>query len=211
MAEKSRWYSVKLSIAIAIIFVLNMVFYDFFFSNFALISSEAFIKPWMFVTHMFLHSGYLHLIYNLIALLLFGSILERVIGSKNFIAIFFITGIISGIAAVFFYNAAVGASGAIFGVMGCLAVLRPRMPVWIYGVPMPMIIAIVVWAGVDVFGMLVAIPGDNIAHASHLFGMVIGIAAGLWVRGDYKEHEKKEVKYEIISDHELEEWEEKYM
>lgn len=213
MSEKTKWYSVKLSLVIVIAFVLTLIFPEFMYSNFALISSEAFMKPWMFVTHMFLHSGYLHLIYNLIALLLFGSILERVIGSKKFMIIFFAAGIISGIAATFFYPATVGASGAIFGVMGCLAVLRPRLPVWIYGIPMPMIIAIVVWVGIDVFGMIFQIPGDNIAHASHLFGMVLGITAGLWIRADYKEQKKKkdEIKYEIISDHDLDEWEKKYM
>lgn len=212
MSGKSQWYSVKLGIVIVIVFVLSLFFQDFFFSSFALISSEVFIKPWMLVTHMFLHSGYLHLIYNLIALLLFGSILERLIGSRNFMVIFFAAGIVSGIAAVFFYNAAVGASGAIFGLMGCLAVQRPRMPVWIYGIPMPMIIAIAVWAGIDVFGMLIAVPGDNIAHASHLFGMVLGIAAGLWIRKDYKEQKKSnKVEYEIVSEHDLEEWEKRYM
>ena len=208
MPEKFEWYSVKLSLIIFIAYIISIAFHDFIFSNFAMISSEAFVKPWMFVTHIFLHGGITHLIFNLFALLLFGSILEKVIGSKKFLLIFFIAGIVSAFGDVLFYPAAVGASGAIFGVMGCLAVLRPKLIVWAYGIPMYMVVAIFIWAFLDLAGIFYP---DNVAHAAHLFGMAFGIASGLWIRSEYKEPRKQEVKYEILSDEELDEWEEKYM
>jgi len=208
MPGRFEWYSVKLSVIIFLVYLISLAFHDFIFSNFAMISSEAFVKPWMFVTHIFLHGGLLHLAYNLFALLLFGSILEKIVGSKKFLLIFFIAGIISAFGDVLFYHAAVGASGAIFGILGCLAVLRPKMIVWAVGVPMYMIVAIVIWALLDLAGIFYP---DNVAHAAHLFGMAFGIAAGLWIRSEYKEPKKQEVKYEIVSDEELDEWEEKYM
>ncbi|UCD07037.1 MAG: rhomboid family intramembrane serine protease, partial [Candidatus Aenigmatarchaeota archaeon] len=153
MPEKFEWYSVKLSLIIFIAYIISIAFPDFIFSNFAMISSEAFVKPWMFVTHIFLHGSFMHLAFNLFALLLFGSILENIVGSKNFLIIFFVAGIVSGFADVLFYPAAVGASGAIFGILGCLAMLRPKMIVWVIGVPMYMIIAIVIWALLDFAGI----------------------------------------------------------
>jgi len=162
----------------------------------------------MFVTHIFLHGGLLHLGYNLFALLLFGSILEKLIGSKKFLLIFFIAGIASAFGDVLFYPAAVGASGAIFGIMGCLAILRPKLIVWAYGIPMYMIVAIAIWAFLDLTGIFYP---DNVAHAAHLFGLVFGIASGLWIREEFKKSKKQELRYEVISDQELDEWEEKYM
>lgn len=211
MSGEFRWYSIKLSIIISIIFLISIPFHDFLFSNFSLISSEAFAKPWMFVTYIFLHDGYLHLIYNLIALLLFGVILERIIGSGNFLMLFFISGIVSGFATIFFYNAAVGASGAIFGVMGTVAVLRPKMVIWVYMIPMYMILAVAVWAAIDMFGLLYPYPGDITAHAGHLFGMAYGIVYGFYLRKRYREPKRREVRHEVISDEELDEWERRYM
>jgi hypothetical protein len=211
MSERLKWYSIKIGAIIFIVYIISLGFPDFIFSNFSLISSEAFAKPWMFVTHIFLHDGYLHLIYNLIALLLFGTILERTIGSRNFLLVFFISGIVAGFATIFFYDVAVGASGAIFGVMGTIAVLRPKMVIWVYMIPMYMMVAVCVWAAIDMFGLLYPYPGDRIAHAAHLFGMAYGIAYGLYLRNRYREPKKQGVKYEVVSNEELDEWERRYM
>lgn len=209
MPEKFEWYAVKLSIVIFIVYIITVMYPDFIYSNFAMISSEALIKPWMFVTHIFLHGGLLHLGSNLFALLLFGSILEKTVGSKKFLIIFFAAGIVSGFADLIFYTSAVGASGAIFGIMGSLAVIRPKLIVWVMGIPMYMIIAVFIWALLDLGGMFYQ---SNIAHAAHLFGMVFGIAVGLWIRIKHREPKRKhEVKYEVVSDADLDDWERRYM
>jgi len=82
---------------------------------------------WRFVSAIFLHDGIIHLIYNLFALALFGFILEKLIGSKRFLIVFFASGIIANLIAVNFYNSSLGVSGAIYGILGCLVILKPLM------------------------------------------------------------------------------------
>jgi membrane associated rhomboid family serine protease len=208
MPGRFEWYSLKLTVIIFAAYLITIAFPGFVYSNFAMISSDALAKPWMFVTHIFLHGSFIHLAFNLFALLLFGSILERITGSKKFLVIFFAAGVVSAFGDLFFYPAAVGASGAIFGILGCLAVLRPKLIVWVYGIPMYMVVAIVIWAFLDLAGIFYP---DDIAHAAHLFGMGFGIASGFWMRSEHRETGKGEVKYEVVSDEELDEWEKKYM
>ena len=122
------------------------------------------------------------------ALVMFGSIVEKVIGTKRFLIVYFLSGILAGLGGTLFYDAMLGASGAIYGVLGSLAVLRPKMTVWAYGVPMPMIVAVFFWALFDLIGMFA--PGE-VAHAAHLFGMLIGIIMALFWRKLFREHTEK--------------------
>ncbi len=210
MAGRFGWYAVKLGIAIFIVYIITVMYPEFVYSNFAMVSSEALVKPWMFVTHIFLHGSLVHLASNLFALVLFGSILEKSVGSGKFLIIFFLAGIFSGFADLLFYTSAVGASGAIFGVLGALAAIRPKLIVWVMGIPMYMVVAVLIWALLDLAGFFYP---DSIAHAAHLFGMALGVAAGLWMRSGFREPKRKraEVRYEIVSDEELDDWERRYM
>jgi membrane associated rhomboid family serine protease len=181
--------------------------------NMLLVSSQVMQRPWTVISHIFLHVDARHLYFNMFALALFGSILEKYIGSKNFLMVFFSTGIVSSIADVLFYPATLGASGAVFGLLGCLTIIRPKQVVWALGVPMYIIIAAVIWILLDLTGMFYP---DNIAHASHLFGMGSGMLIGFQLRGKYKAggpRKPKEVHGEedAISEKELDEWEKKYM
>src|SRR3989338_8864705 len=95
------------------------------------VPATALAHPWTFVTSIFLHAGLTHLFFNMWALFVFGPLLERRIGEKKFYALFFLSGIVGNLAFVLFYPANVlglGASGAIFGVIGALAVLMPNLP-----------------------------------------------------------------------------------
>ena len=116
---------------------------------------------------------------HMFALVLFGSILENEIGTKKFLSLFFLAGLFASIASIPFYNAVLGASGAIFGVIGALAVLKPKMTVWVYGMPMPMIIASLVWAAIDVLGVFIP---SNVANIAHLSGIFVGIIFGFIIR-----------------------------
>ncbi|MDD5416809.1 MAG: rhomboid family intramembrane serine protease, partial [Candidatus Aenigmarchaeota archaeon] len=122
--------------------------------------------------------------YNMFALGLFGFILEQIVGTKKFLMIYFVSGLVAAVGSIMFYSASLGASGAIMGILGCLAVLRPKMTVYISYVPMPMILAAVVWIGGDLIGM---VAPDQVAHAAHLFGMFFGIAIGLYYRKQFGE------------------------
>ena len=171
---------------IFIIFLLQ-VFIEGFTDYFILDTRLVLFKFYTLVTAIFLHSGIPHLFYNLFGLALFGSILEHVIGSKRFLILFFVAGLAASLISIPFYARVLGASGAIFGILGMLGVLRPKLTVWVYSMPMPMILALFVWAAADMLGVFVPTDTANIAH---LGGLGIGVVAGLYYRTQFKE--KKE-------------------
>lgn len=202
---KFQWYAIKLSIACIFIFILQ-VSYPTITDDFALLAKDALSRPWILLTSVFLHGGAEHLLSNIFALALFGSILEKIIGGRRFLIIFFASGLVAGIGSALFYEAALGASGAIFGIIGCLTALRPKMMVWVYGAPMPMMVAAGFWATMDLLGVFYP---TNIANIAHLCGLVLGIIIGLFMRKKFAEI--KESKEKPLSDKELKEWEENYI
>lgn len=201
-----RYYALWLSGIIALIFLLQLAFPQIT-DNFKLVSSDAWDRPWILISSIFLHANIGHLLYNLFGLALFGTILESVIEGKNFIALFFISGIAASFSVIPFYSSALGASGAIFGVIGALAVLRPGMVVWVSYMPMPMFAAAIFWAIGDFFGILM--PGE-IANAAHLGGLACGVIAGLMMREKYGLKKEKRASLNIPKK-EWEMWEEKHM
>lgn len=205
MPEKFRWCALILVGIIILVYFLQIGF-PLQAEWLVLISSKALARPWSVFTYMFLHGDISHLFFNMFALALFGSVLESIIGYRKFLIVFFSAGIASGIVTTFFYSAIIGASGAIFGVIGVLGAIRPRMAILAMGVPMPMILAVVIWAVLDLLGTFYP---DQIAHFGHLAGLVFGLAAGLKLRAKYKLVEKKEKV--ALTEEELDEWEEKYM
>ena len=62
----------------------------------------AIFKPYQLITHMFLHGGFLHILFNMYALWLFGSVLERIWGAKKFLIFYFVCGLAAGLAEMFF-------------------------------------------------------------------------------------------------------------
>jgi len=140
--------------------------------------------PWMFITSVFLHANFSHLFFNMIALFFFGTSLERLIGKRNFIILFLFSGVVGNLGYLITtrnpYIPAIGASGAIYGVIGALATLAPFMLVYVYGmVPLPMIVAAILWGLLDFTGLLVP---SEIAHGAHLGGMFVGVCFGLYCR-----------------------------
>src|SRR3989338_6163536 len=134
---------------IFIIFILQKLMPGF--TDLFILDSRLVIpKVWTLFTAIFLHSGIVHILYNLFALALFGSVLEHIIGSKKFLVLFFVSGLVASLAGLPFYTRVLGASGAIFGILGMLGILRPKMTVWVYSIPMPMILALFVWGAGDV-------------------------------------------------------------
>lgn len=139
--------------------------------------------PWTLLTSMFLHGGMVHLFFNGFALYMFGPYLERIIGSTRFLLIYFGAGLAGSLAyAASFYLGilpqsipALGASGAIFGILGAVAVLRPNLMILMWFVPMPMKYAALVWVALSLFETLNVAGG--IAGAAHLGGLVLGAAA----------------------------------
>lgn len=167
-----------ISSIIFIVFIIQTIV-PHFTETFYFLPSNAINEPWRFITSIFLHAGFLHLFLNLYAFILFGSILERKIGSSELIKIFFLSGFFG---SLFYYLAtiininpglpALGASGAVFGIMGAAAVFFPNLVIFILFIPMRMKQAIIFWFILEFLGTFNINSG--IASAAHLGGLVIG-------------------------------------
>jgi membrane associated rhomboid family serine protease len=205
-----KFYAVKLSLVIVIVFVLQLVVNGF--SDLFVLNSGSWFEPWRFLTSIFLHANLLHIVLNLFALLFFGSVLEKFIGGKGFLLVFFSTGILANLIAVNFYSSSLGASGAIFGIIGALVFIRPGMPVWAFGLPMPMVVAGIVWAGADIigtYGFFVGNPMDNTGNIAHLSGMFFGFVFGYFYRRKLGKTVKK--MNVSIDENEIRKWEDIYL
>jgi membrane associated rhomboid family serine protease len=125
---------------------------------------------------MFAHGGFFHLLFNMFVLWMFGTMLERIWGPKRFFIFYFACGLAAGFAHLLLQNApAVGASGAIMGLLAAFAYLFPNTQLIMFPIPVPIKAkyAIALLAAYDIFGG-VSSSGDNIAHFAHLGGLVMG-------------------------------------
>ena len=157
-----------------------------FTGSITLVSAFVWQRPWTLLTSIFAHANIVHILFNGYALALFGSILEEKVGTFRFITVFLLAGLASGFASTFFYGAVLGASGAIFGILGALAVLEPFMTVFVYYIPLPMFVAAFIWAALDALGFVTGVQAGglgNVANAGHIAGLATGILAGLILRG----------------------------
>lgn len=206
MATKMRYYSLVLvAVCVAAFFLQAAV--TGFTEAFLLDSFEVAAKPWILVTSIFLHGSGSHLIFNMFALFLFGLMLERFIGSNKFLLVFFITGVIASIGSAFMYSASLGASGAVYGVIGMLAAIRPKMLVWAYGVPMPMVAAAGFYLLLDLAGLFFP---SNVANAAHIAGLISGVVMGLFLQ-EPKTEEENERHEKQVSDEEFNQWEDEWL
>ena len=155
--EKFRFYAFWLCLICIGVFIVQILVPGF--TNALILNQASYFEPWRFLTSIFLHGGFAHLLYNLFALALFGSILEKLIGGKKFLLVFFLSGLLANLVSVNFYSSSLGASGAIYGILGCLTVIRPKMFVWVYSLPMPMFLAAILWIAGSVIGVFIP---DNV-------------------------------------------------
>ncbi|MFH1222603.1 MAG: rhomboid family intramembrane serine protease [Candidatus Micrarchaeota archaeon] len=164
-----------ITLALLLLCIAAFLFQDpWMLQNFSLISGLTFSEPWRLVTSMFLHADFMHLLFNMFALLMFGLYLERKVGRTWFLIIYLASGIIGGLGFQAFSapgDMAIGASGAIFGIIGALVVLEPKMTVYVYLIPLPIAVAGILYALIEVVGMGQV---DNIAHSAHLLGLAGG-------------------------------------
>lgn len=201
------YWALKLCGILIFIFIIQQIF-PFITLEFKLVSADIFTRPWILFTSVFLHGGILHLCYNLFALALFGTITEKVIGSRRFLLLFIVAGILASFGSSFLYTSALGASGAIFGILGCLVMLRPKGTAFVLGVPMPLWIAAIVWGALDITGLFAP---DKIANLAHLIGLAIGLLYGLTLRKRFAITTKQKRYEPWPDDYTIEQWEDRYM
>jgi membrane associated rhomboid family serine protease len=136
---------------------------------------------WQLVTYIFLHGGVFHLLFNLLALWMFGGDLEGSWGSKKFLRYFLFCGIGAGICTVLFtpypYQRipVIGASGAIYGILLAFGWLFPNRLIYIYFLfPIPAKYFVIIFGLIEFFSSIEG-RGGGIAHLTHLGGLLFGL------------------------------------
>jgi membrane associated rhomboid family serine protease len=139
---------------------------------------------WQLGTYMFLHGGLFHILFNMLALWMFGTELERIWGTRYFLKFYLVTGIGAGALTVLFsllpfgfaqqvhYSNVIGASGAIYGLLLAYAMYFPDRPIYMYFVfPIPAKIFVAIMGAIAFLSSL----GDSggVANATHLGGLVV--------------------------------------
>ena len=125
---------------------------------------------------MFVHAGFWHIFANMLTLYFFGSYFSGLVGRGKFLFVYFAGGIAGNLlfwALSHPLSLAVGASGAVFAIAGGLVVLRPRLPVMIFPIPLP----IPLFAAV-IGGFLILSFMPSVAWQAHLGGLLVGLLAG---------------------------------
>ena len=146
-------------------------------------------EPYQLVTHMFAHGGFFHILFNMYALWMFGSVLERVWGPKRFLIFYLACGLGAAVAQMFVGAPAIGASGAVMGLLAAFAYLFPNTEFYILPFPFPIKAKymVAIYAAIDLFGGLHPGQADNIAHFAHLGGLVMGfILVIIWNKTNKK-------------------------
>ena len=134
---------------------------------------------WTILTHMFLHGGFSHLFFNIFALFFIGPELERRIGGRNFLIVYLVSGMFAGFGYILlssYWVGVIGASGAIYGILACLAILAPYMTIYIIPFPIPIKIIYLIPLFV-IINLLMIQPG--VAYMAHLSGLLVGILFGV--------------------------------
>jgi len=167
------------------VFVLEFFSYQFASVNFrwfALVPVEVVFggRIWELFTYLFLHGGITHLLFNMLALWMFGMDLERDWGTRRFLRYYFLCGISAGLTVVAAglllgdaYARTIGASGAIYGVLLAYGVLYPdRTVLFFFLFPMKAKYFVMIIGGIVFLNSFQG--GGNVSHVAHLGGMVFG-------------------------------------
>ena len=191
-----------------IMFVATLVNEDFMIRTFAMFYPVSpLFRWWQPLTHMFMHGGWWHFLFNMYTLVMFGMVVERALGTKKFLILYFVTGLgavalHTGVEWLDIHRLAasasptaqtdiidmlrtpmVGASGAIYGVLVAFAMLYPeaRMTLIFPPVTLDAKWMVIIFVGIE---LLTGITGTQvgIAHFAHLGGALFGFLLILYWR-----------------------------
>lgn len=134
------------------------------------------------VTSGFLHVNWMHLIFNMLSLFFFSGGLVGFLGPLQFLLIYFVSMVGGNLLSLLIYKnqgdyTAVGASGAVCGVIFAAIALFPGMQVGLFFIPIPGWLYGLLYVGYSIYG--VRSKRDNIGHEAHLGGALIGMAVAL--------------------------------
>lgn len=150
----------------------------------ALTPIDVWSHPWQLITSVFTHKDFYHIFANMFTLYFFGSSVMQLLGTRRFLFIYLLGGIVGSLFFValapwldkqYFY--VIGASGAVFSLGGALSVMRPQMRVMIFPIPAPIPLWIAVLGSVVLLSFL-----SNVAWEAHLGGLLFGAAVGYFYK-----------------------------
>lgn len=160
------------------------------------------LRIWQLATYMFLHGGVFHILFNMLTLWMFGTEIERRMGTRAFLKFYFVTGIGAGaltvlfsllplgIAADLYRSIIIGASGAVYGLLLAYALYFPDRPIYMYFVfPIPAKYFVLIMGVLAFYASLAEHSG--VANATHLGGLLV---AYLYLTGG-RMHPLAELKY----------------
>jgi len=167
--------------------------------------------PWQLFTYMFLHGGFAHIFFNMLALWMFGMELENTWGSRKFLIYYLLCGLGAAISNVLVapligqVGPTVGASGAVYGVLVAFGMLFPDRPIYIYFLlPIRAKYFVAIYMAMEVFQGVTG-TSDGVAHFAHLGGAAVGLLYvlvdrgtlpfGSWLRGLTTRHEEVPLGY----------------
>ncbi len=183
---------VNFIIYIASLVLIKMGYRNEFVGNLGLASNLFTEKPWTIITNMFTHTEFWHIFGNMITLFFFGQVIYKLVGTKWFLLLYFVGGIIGNLFFIWLgspLSIVIGASGAVYALAGALMVMMPKMQVAVWGIlPMPL------WAVILLFFVLWSIPGvfsdiagqSQVAWQAHLGGLAAGLITGFFFRRRYR-------------------------
>lgn len=137
-------------------------------------------RIWQPFTYLFLHGGFSHLLFNMLALWMFGSALEMEWGMRRFLFYYFLTGVGGALTVILFspfsLSVTIGASGAVLGLLLAFGVLHPNQPIFIYGIfPVKAKWMVLATGVLTVWGSWAGM-GGGVSYLAHLGGMAFGFA-----------------------------------
>jgi membrane associated rhomboid family serine protease len=188
-----------------VLFVLNVIVGDAMTLRLGLSPQAVFeqFALWQPFTYMFLHStsGFGHILFNMLALWMIGTELERTWGTRFFVKYYVITGIgaaatsllLAAFSDVFYYSVTVGASGAIYGLLLAYAMYFPHRMLILFIFPVPARIAVIIQGAIALLSSMGG-AGGGVAHSAHLGGLVAGY---LYLKG-LRARPMDELKYRYL-------------
>ena len=189
---KKLMMTYALIIANLIVFFLTFIFYNKIISNLGFrpiyLSFEYLPQIYTLFTSMFVHGGFAHILGNMLVFFFMGMAFEQRIGWKNFLIIYLLTGVCGTLTHSLLNLGSdtplIGASGAIFGILGAFAYSFPRDEV-VMPIPLGIIMifrrikviyAALLFAAIETFiVMFMSNAQDNTAHFAHIGGLVSGV------------------------------------
>ncbi len=191
-----------------LLFIAMLINEQFMVQYFAMFyPASPFFRPWQVITHMFMHGGFWHIFFNMYTLFIFGTVLERSLGSRKFLIFYFVTGLgavalhtgVEWLQAVSYlsagtpaaaaayqrllYTPTLGASGAIYGVLIGYAMLYPDSILTLIFPPISLKAKwfVLIFAAIELLTGVTE-TNDGVAHFAHLGGMLFGWLLIRWWR-----------------------------